>query len=80
MFVLFNRLNYASGRDGFLPKCLGSIHLHYKTPILGVIFHVSDNVGIQVATCFCCVINQQKYCFLYTVTKQKTTDLHIVVF
>ena len=46
--VLFNRLNYASGRDGILPKFLGSVHIHYKTPIPAVIFHVSDNVGIQV--------------------------------
>ena len=42
-----NRLNYASGRDGLLPKCLGSIHVHYKTPIPALMYYVRDNAWIK---------------------------------
>ncbi|XP_065915999.1 b(0,+)-type amino acid transporter 1-like isoform X2 [Dysidea avara] len=35
------RLNYASAREGMLPKFLASIHTRYKTPVPALLFHAT---------------------------------------
>ena len=53
---LFSRLNYASARDGMLPKFLASIHTRYKTPVPALLFHVcTSNVYVCVCMWHVCM-------------------------